>query len=281
MSKSLRELIERERPAPDWIIEGFLKRGNTAIMMGQPKKAAKSWLTLSMCWSLAEGNPLWSIHFKDGKPALAPPRPMRCVYFTQEDTDDDFQDRALAHVQGGGRQITDLLHIVPKNLERVFDTDAGKKMVEAEIDDAQRKMGGVDLVAFDPLRRMHHGDENDSSVIGEIWTVLDRIHRRYGCSTFINHHIVKPPMDKSNWDPTDPYIARGSGDIYGGGDAFINVVPGAYKPDEWRNVTLHFESKRAKGLLPAALKVWFTTGKVDYLGPAFQKKQEERGDIHL
>src|SRR5262245_61658598 len=96
-----------QRREPDWILEGFLKRGGVGIMMGPPKKSCKSWLTLDMCWSLAEGQAVWG--------TLRPPRPMRVVYFTQEDTEDDAQDRVLAHLAGAGRAATDRLWVVPKN----------------------------------------------------------------------------------------------------------------------------------------------------------------------
>jgi len=274
MAKSLQEMKERQRTNPDWIIQGFLKRGNTAIVMGQPKKACKSWLLLDLCWSLSEGKPVWGVKRADGTPVF-PTQQMRSVYFTQEDTEDDIHDRILAHLKGGGREANDRLWIEPKNLQIAFDTVEGRKLIQAKLDEVRSKTGAIDLVVFDPMRRMHRGDENDSKTIVEMWAVLDRIHQRYGCATMLTHHIRKPGQDKSGWDPTDPFVGRGSGDIYGGGDAFINVVPGR-GTEESRIVGLFYESKRGKPLPPSQLKVTFETGAVEYLGSGFEQQKQER-----
>lgn len=260
MAKSLQELRERERTAPDWVVSGLLKRGNTMLLMGPPKKGAKSWLVLGLCWDLAEGKPVWSIRKSDGSALFPTTRPMRSVYFTQEDTEDDIHDRVLNNINGG-RTANDRLWIEPKNMQLAFDTVEGRRLIQARLDEVRERAGAIDLVAFDPMRRMHHGDENDSKTIVAMWAVLDKIHQRYGCATLMTHHIVKPPKDKTGWDPTDPFIGRGSGDIYGGGDAFAMVVPGKGTEDS-RSVGVYFESKRGKPLPPAHLKVTFSTGTI-------------------
>lgn len=279
MPMSLDFFRDRERPHPDWIIQGFLKRGNSAIMLGQPKRACKSWLVLAMCWDLSEGKPVWGISRADGTPVFPTPRPMRSVYFTQEDTEDDIHDRVMAHL-GGGREPNDRLWIEPKNLTLAFDTTEGRRMIQERLDEVREKAGAIDLVVFDPMRRMHHGDENDSRSIVEMWAVLDRIHRRYGCATLLTHHIRKPGQDRAGWDPTDPFVGRGSGDIYGGGDAFFNVVPGK-GTEEGRVVGIYYESKRGKPLPPSQLKVTFATGGVEYLGAGREQSRELQGLVNL
>ena len=261
MAINVIDLSSKVLPTDDWIVNGLLTRRNTGFVMGQPKKASKSWLLLSAAWSLSEGLPLW------GVPTLTTPRPMRSVYFTQEDPEADIQKRVLAHINGGGRKPNDRLWIVPKNLNIKLDTKQGRDLIARELDQVA-KVGPIDLVMFDPMRRMHDGEENDSATIAKLWHYIEALHNDYGCATLISHHTVKPPSDRSEWDPTDPYHGRGSGDIYGGGDAFVMVVPGPLAPDgkAWRRVSVHFESKRGEQLPHAELKVWFRTGQVEYLG---------------
>lgn len=167
---------------------------------------------------------------------------------------------------------------VPKNLAMVFNTQDGKKLIQNELNDAIEKLGGKpDLVAFDPLRRMLKGDENSSEVIAEMWKVIDSIQSACGAAVWINHHIQKPPADRSGWDPTDPFVARGSGDIYGGGDAFVNVVPGP-GTEKVRKLSLYFESKRAESMEPAHMQVTFETGKVECIARGWSHTwQEKRG----
>lgn len=169
--------------------------------------------------------------------------------------------------------------MVEKNLGLVLDSAEGKRLVQAELDQVRDKAGPIDFVAFDTMWRMHHGDENDSTTIIGLWQVIDRIHRRYNCATMFTHHTVKPPRDPAaSFDPTDPFIGRGSGDIYGGGDAFVVVVPGKGNEDS-RQLSLYFESKRGKPLFPARLKVHFGTGAVEYMGQAWDKHEEQEVNI--
>lgn len=260
MAMSLEELVRLEAAPQDWIVPGWLTRGNTGFVFGQPKKACKSWLLLAAAWDLAEGKPVW------GVAGFKPPQPMRTVYFAQEDTEENIKERVMAHVGAGREAANDRLWIVPKDLNIKLDTREGKGMVQKELDSVLERAGKIDLVMFDPMRRMHSGNENDSETIGKIWNVIDLIHKRYeGCATLISHHTVKPPHGKEaeGFDPTDPYTGRGSGDIYGGGDAFAVVLPGKLSSDRMeRGVMVYLESKRGQQLEPAFLNVNFGTGAV-------------------
>lgn len=274
MALSLIHFQEREQPQIDWIIPNLLTRQNTAFIMGPPKKACKSWLLLAMAWDLSEGLPPW------GLSQLKPSRPMRTVYFTQEDTEDDIDMRIKAHFCGG-REPNDRFWVVPKNLSIKLDTNDGRRLVEKELDSVVEKAGPIDLVMFDPMRRIHNGNENDSETIAKIWDVVDKIHRRYGCGVVISHHITKPPRDKEGYDPSDPFNGRGSGDIYGGGDAFMVVVPREMAKDKtWRKVDVYFESKRAQEMEPAPLKVHFKTGVVEQVNIQVSSSLREEGIIY-
>ena len=262
MAISSVELQSRPLPDNDWVIEGLLTRRNTALIMGSPKKSNKSWLCLNAAWALSEGLPVWGIG------ELKPPGPLRTVYFTQEDTEADIQKRVKLLVDKGHRVANDRLWVVPKNLNIKLDTPEGRYLIKRELDSVVEAAGPIDLVIFDPMRRMYIGEENDSSTIAALWHWLEGIHNDYSCSTLIAHHVKKPPNDRASYDPTDPFTGRGSGDIYGGGDAFIMVVPGPMSADgvSSRRLSLHFESKRGGQIAPAELKMRFTDGQVEFLG---------------
>jgi len=265
LARPVSYFFTRPRTAPDWIIPGWLKRRNTGFILGQPKRACKSWLLLNMAWQLSEGRPLWGIHKARGEPLFQPSRPMRVVYFSQEDTDDDIQDR-IELLASAGWKPNDRFWVVPKDLKLSFD-EPGKAMIHAHLNQV-REVGPIDLILFDPMRRMHYGKENDSETIANIWKTLDALHERYDCGTIFSHHVVKPPRDTTgSYDPTSPYAARGSGDIYGGGDAFINVIPKTQRGrgTAKRDLDLHFETKRSRAISPVTLSVSFETGEVSFV----------------
>jgi RecA-family ATPase len=268
MALSLEDFRGRTVSPVDWIMPGWLTRQNTAFMLGQPKKANKSWLLLAAAWDLSEGEAPWGIA------AFKPERAMRSVYFTQEDTEDNIHSRIMAGLGAGGREPNDRLWVVPKNLNIKLDTTQGRNIVQGELDQVRDRVGAIDLVIFDPMRRIHNGNENDSETIAKMWDVIDRIHKRYDCATIISHHTVKPPREKEGYDPSDPFTGRGSGDIYGGGDAFVVIVPGKMGPERmWRQVAAYFESKREQQMTPALLKVDYRTGRVVNLGGGERDEQ--------
>jgi RecA-family ATPase len=270
VAHSIKFFPGRARLAADWIIPGWLKRQNTGFLIGPPKKACKSWLLLNLGWDLSDGTSVWAVQYSTGVPVFKPPRVMRTVYFTQEDSEDDVQDRAEIMLLGN-RVPNDHLWIVTKNLNLRLDTPENALLIQKELDEVVKKAGPIDLVMFDPMRRIHSLDENDSSAMAKIWQAVDIIHRRYNCATLFSHHIIKPPTHKGNlFDPTSPYAARGSGDIYGAADAFANVNPVAAgkggQPTQYQYVELHFVAKRSQAPQSVLLRVEFATGSVKFDG---------------
>ena len=283
MARPATYFLNRQRESPDWILPGLLKRKNCAFILGEPKKACKSWLLLNLAWDLSEGKPIWDFPHEE---LLRPPRPMRTVIFSQEDTEDDLHDRIIDRLTTlGKRKPNDRLWVVPKNLQICFDSTEGIKLLQAELDSVL-EVGPIDLVAFDPMRRMHYKSENDSEIIAQLWRVMAKIQERYNCSTLFNHHIIKPTGDpESFFDRTSPFIARGSGDIYGGGDAFINIVPHKEKLDKdghkVRDLELYFESKRSQPLYPCLVRTDFETGLVSYVGQVKAKSSNSEDDDEI
>ncbi len=283
---SLEYFKSRKRQEPDWIIRGFLKRMGAAIIMGEPKKACKSWIVLNGVWNLSEGKPFLPLYSGSKSPdnsfIFTPPRPLRTVYFTQEDSEDDLHDR-LEIMYKAGRKPNDRLWTVDKDLSLKFDSNKGIRQMEDFIGEVETNAGPIDLIVYDPMRRFHSQSENDSDVISRFWDKINQFNRKYNTAAFIVHHVIKPSGDKDKWyDQTSPYMARGSSDIYAGGDAFINAVPlRSPKHKIERNVEVHFESKRGAGLSPMRLKVNFKTGRVEFLSYVGGKKEREDEDDRI
>jgi hypothetical protein len=259
-------LLARTRQEPDWIIPGLLKRNNTMFIVGEPKRACKSWLLANLAWDLSEGEPIWGVHHSKKGFLFVPKGPMRVVYFSQEDAEDDFQDRAEI-IAKTGREPNDNFWFVPKNLQMTLDSENGVRLIENELD-AAAQARPLDLIILDPLRRVLQGDESNSERIAEVWRTVDVWSQKFNCSFIVAHHVVKPPRDKgSNYDPSSPYVSRGSSDIYAGADAFINVVPRTQRgqPTKGRLLELHFTTKRSREISPVRVRVNFETGGVEFV----------------
>ena len=275
---SLPALLARPREEPDWIIPGLLKRNNTMFIVGEPKRACKSWLLANLAWDLSEGKPVWGVrHTKKGF-VFEPKQAIRVVYFSQEDAEDDFQDRAQL-IAATGRQPNDNFWFVPKNLQMTLDSASGPGLIEQELDAAECT-GPLDLVILDPLRRVMQGDESNSERIAEVWRILHELGRKFNCSFIVAHHVVKPPRQKGDhYDASSPYVSRGSSDIYAGADAFINVVPKGQRGQstKGRLVELHFTTKRSREISPVSVRVNFETGGVEFLG-FLNGRESDEGD---
>ncbi len=283
MSRPLTYFLERKREEPDWIIPGLLKRQNSLFLVGIPKKAVKSWLLFNLAWDLSEGKPVWGIENTKTGFLFKPKKPMRVIFFTQEDTEDDLHDR-YALMSSSGRQPNENLWYVQKDLTMCFDNEKGIEKIDSHLQEASP----VDLVIFDPFRRMHYASENDSEVIAKLWKIVSVICKEYNCSVMFSHHIVKPPRGSVNrvgYDEADPMNARGSGDIYGGADSFITVVPkntrGNPELSLHQEVSLSFQTKRGRPLPKVSLSVSFETGLVTFNHFGSGRPKEELSTARL
>jgi hypothetical protein len=165
------ELLEMERP--EWLIDGIFPQGLN-VMFGSPK-SGKSYLALTMAWSIATGMPWFS------RNRLQDPR--QVLYLAGEGVG-DLRLRAesiLEHsdVHPGGR-----LAWWPISLQLARETDAAKLRLEVEKLDAQ--------VIFVDTWARYAGvrDENDAAQTQSALSALEALSRD-GRSIVLIHHSSK------------------------------------------------------------------------------------------
>lgn len=265
MALSLIDYKKRKWVEPDWVIPQWLTRQNTGFIFGEPKLACKSWLLLNMAWDLSEGKAVWDLPQTRGKPALMrPKREMRVVYFSLEDTENNIHSRVKMFFDAG-RAENDRLWFVSKNMEMTIDNIKGQNLITQELEIA-RKSGPIDLIAFDTARALHFRDENSSEIWAKIYKALNFYQARYNAATILTHHMIKSTAE--NYDASNPAYSRGSGHIFGGADAFINVVP--LNPKETgvkiKKQRLYFTSRRALAITPLTVNVNLNNGRALFEG---------------
>lgn len=161
-------------PQPEWLIEGIFPQG-LSVMFGAPK-AGKSYLALSMAWSLACGLPWFSRN-------RANPVPQQVLYLAGEGVG-DLRLRAeslLEHtnVHPGGR-----LSWWPVPLALSSATDAAR--LRLEVEKVQAKVVIVDTWA----RYAGVRDENDAAQTQQAVNALEAL-THHGVSVIVVHHASK------------------------------------------------------------------------------------------
>lgn len=182
-----------EMPQPEWLVDGIFPQG-LSIMFGAPK-AGKSYLALSMAWSIATGQP-WFSRNRDRQP-------QQVLYLAGEGVG-DLRLRAealLEHtdIHPGGR-----LSWWPVSLQLSNATDAARLRLEVEKLDA--KVVIVDTWA----RYAGVRDENDAAQTQQAVNALEALTRE-GVSVVVVHHASKQG------------VMRGSSALAGAVEAAVRV----------------------------------------------------------
>ncbi len=182
-----------DMPQPEWLVDGIFPQG-LSIMFGAPK-AGKSYLALSMAWSLATGQP-WFSRNRDRLP-------QQVLYLAGEGVG-DLRLRAEAllehtNIHPGGR-----LSWWPVSLQLSNATDAARLRLEVE------KLG-ADVVIVDTWAR-YAGvrDENDAAQTQQAVNALEALTRE-GVSVVVVHHASKQG------------VMRGSSALAGAVEAAVRV----------------------------------------------------------
>lgn len=180
-------------PRPDWLIEGVFPQGLN-VMFGSPK-SGKSYLALSMAWSLACGLP-W---FSRNKSAL----PQQVLYLAGEGVS-DLRLRAEALLEHTDRHPGARLSWWPITLQLARESDSARLRLEVEKLDAQ-------VIVVDTWAR-YAGvrDENDAAETERALHTLESLCRD-GRSVIVVHHTAKSG------------VMRGSSALAGAVEAAVRV----------------------------------------------------------
>jgi len=261
---SVADLAAMQTNATDWIISNLLPRQNLMILAGEPKRSCKSWLVLNLAWDLSEAKPVWNVEHSKRGGVFSVSKPMRSLYFAQEDSLADAKMRIDAMIQAGRAPTKDVF-IYPKDPALTLSTPEGVERICEIAND----FAPLDVLIFDPLRNCHTGDENDSAAVARILRSTACLQQTLNCSVILVHHERKPSRDsRAREDRTSPYALRGSTALYGGADAIVMAVAcpmRANAPNEHR-LSLSFTVKRAPSLAAVNLNVDTSSGSVSFAG---------------
>ena len=165
----LGELLGEPIPDVDWIVEGLLPAGGTALLVGPPK-SGKSTLGRNLVAAVGEGRDIL------GRPT----RKGAAIYAT-------FEGRRAGVAAHFRDMDIDLEAAITVYVGEAFAPDAALEIVEAEIE----KTGATLIVIDTLLRFMRVGDANAYAEISNATQTIIDLASRTGCTVVGIHHSRK------------------------------------------------------------------------------------------
>jgi RecA-family ATPase len=192
--KSLKELMEKELPKQEWVIEGLIPK-NKLILAGGARRSYKSWVAL-----------LWLFHISTGRPFLGRKvEKCNCLYLDGENSEEEDQ-RRLKYISHG-EQLPEESKILCYPDIRLDEPSHIVKLGEII------KKYNIKVIFVDTIRRFFKGEENDALVMNDLLNerIKKELIEKCGVTVILFHHIKKVPDNVDEIDPMD--LLRGSSEL--------------------------------------------------------------------
>jgi DNA primase (bacterial type) len=233
------ELLKREPAEPDWLVKGMIARGQKILVQGPPKQM-KTWFVLSLLKALSRGENVCGVPF--WKTTVSG---VKAVMVEEEHSTNALIQRVQQSLAGTSNIVIPHrtgVKLLPKNPE--FE-DLLKFIDEFR----------PDLLVLDPLRSFFDGDENDSSVMQQVFAPLNMLLRKYPhMAVVVVDHTAKKPSDVL------VYASRGSSVKGAEMDGVIDIRK--FQKDEDVGVVITGEFRDAETVENLSLK--FEDGNLVY-----------------
>jgi hypothetical protein len=169
------DMMARSIPRPPQLIEGFMHRGEKA-MLGGASKSYKSWASLHIAMAVASGRPIW------GRNTIRD----RVLFLNLEIPDWHFRER-VEHVRSACNA-----KIEPGQFFQI--TTRGKQIdaTTLRMELARYADKGLGLIVVDPLYKLTADlDENSVGDMGKVLAQLEAIASETGAGILIPAHFAK------------------------------------------------------------------------------------------
>lgn len=187
-------------PVP-WLVDGFFQLGKINGVFGFEKSGKSRLLTWLLLHCLA-GKDVWNI--------VSVQQPRRILWLAGEEQLADITARiqrmaVFAGIDTAKLDLSTRLSFMPAAGYRM-DIAPWRKSLEMRM-----LAGGYDTLIIDPLRRVHGGDENDNTMMAQVFNDWRMWSNQYGITLLIVHHTGHQ-RDDANWNRIATW-ARGATDL--------------------------------------------------------------------
>lgn len=166
---SINELMSREYPSTQWLVDKLIPAGAITVMSAAPA-SYKTWLLLDIANAVAAGKPLFDV-FQTEQGAVVM-------------IDEESGEAALSHrLKSLGADPNQAIH---------FKCRMGFKATEANVDKLLNDClkNDVRLVIIDTLIQIHSADENNPNDMTKVFKLLNRL-TTHGIAVVVAHHNRK------------------------------------------------------------------------------------------
>jgi len=179
------------------------------MFLSASAKSFKSMLALNIAYALAQGGQVLGRH--------PTPHPRRVLVMEQEIGPERLKERLLKmNPPLGGPLALENLWFTSKDTTLRLDTPHGIQGIEAAIKESKPH-----VVIFDPLRKFHYCNEDNSTEMGGVMRSLSTLQEKHEFAAIIVHHHAKPTENRLANSPTN---LRGSSILFDEGDSYITVT---------------------------------------------------------
>ena len=243
-----------EDDAPDFVVDGLIEREDTVLLIGQEKKAQKTWLALTLAVARILGTEWLGRKVACGRPG-------RVLFISTETSRRAIKRRLRLLCAAIGipiEQVAPYFYVIDRPVtllprehlererERAWEAnalaavkihdDSRRKSLDNAIDrfadDAKARLGtnvgaleallgsqpGTwSLIVVDTVRQCLEGSENDSESAKRYTQGARDLARAQRCMLVSIHH------DNKSGDPTDPRTSRGSTELTAGPEVLIKI----------------------------------------------------------
>lgn len=196
-----------------WLIEPKLVSVNSlSFIVGLPK-ACKSWILMDLALALATGTE-WMGRF--------PCKESKVIYLDQERGKDSTIERFNQLIGGRGIDAESLdknLFIKPQSRTKIDLPNSYNAF------DRMLEKFRPDIVLVDSFKKFHSKNELATQDMQIVFTKLDELRDKYGCSFVFIHHETKGVISKRKEEFTvTAFDAAGTVDLQQSADHFFNVL---------------------------------------------------------
>lgn len=182
MAKTLRQLLDEGVSAPPFLVFPILPK-NGKLLLYAPAKHLKSTVLINMLYDFGEGLPIL------GNGSWTVDRPIPSLLIEQElGQHAVYRKYKAIDAFRGGLIAPENIHVLSKERSIKLDTDEGIARLSKEIEESMP----IEILALDPLRKLHFSDENDNTMCARIIDVMDYLIKTYDLSIILVHHSGYP-----------------------------------------------------------------------------------------